>query len=64
MNNRIRKHKKDRAVRVNITMHPQLVKVVDLIVTRKCYMGASDYFQDCARRDAEALGLKQFEHAQ
>ena len=42
-----------RAVRVNVSLHPQLLEVLPDILQKGGYMGLSDYLQARIRRDAK-----------
>lgn len=47
-----RKSIAERAVRVNITLHPRLLDACESIVRQHGFHGISDYFQSRIRRDA------------
>lgn len=47
-----RKPQEDRAVRVNLSLHPTLLSVLPELLKRGGYSGLSDYVQARIRRDA------------
>lgn len=49
------------SVRVNISLPPVLRDASSLVIQRKGFVGLSDYFQACLRRDAAALGMHEFD---
>lgn len=55
---------KTAVARLNITLPQSLKKVSRAVTAQKGFVGLSDYFQACLRKDAVSLGMKRFELAE